>query len=358
MRREIKIREKIISESSKPFIVAEAGVNYFDIGEKNGIDALEAAKLMISQAAKAGADAIKFQTYKAGKLVVSDAPAYWDRSEEPSTSQYELFQKYDKLGEQEYRELAKYAEENNIVFMSTPFDEEAVNMLTDLVPVFKIASADITSIPFIRHIARKKKPVFLSTGASTLEEISEAVEAIKSEGNTLIVLLHCVLNYPTQYQDANLNMIKSLRSTFPDLLVGYSDHTRPDAGMLVLLSAYLLGAVVIEKHFTLDKSLPGNDHYHAMDPEDLQRIRKNLEFVSLLLSTGKRERDTESLARKHARRSLVSSVVIPKGTIITADMVTYKRPGTGIPPKFIDTIIGRKAKCDIENDKVITWEMV
>lgn len=357
MRAEIKIGDRIICESGRAFLIAEAGVNYFDIAEKNSIEALEAAKLMISQAAKAGADAIKFQTYKAGNLVTKQAPAYWDTNEEASTSQYELFKKYDAFGEREYRELAKYAGKNKIVFMSTPFDEEAVDLLDDLVSVFKISSSDITNIPFIKYIVKKKKPIFLSVGASTIEEINEAVETIRSTGNNEIVLMHCVLNYPTEYQHADLRMIESLKDAFPELLIGYSDHTRADPDMRVLSAAYLLGAVVLEKHFTLDKSLPGNDHYHAMGPENLRKARQNLEFAGLLLSPKESGTDNEAMARMYARRSLVAKVAVPKGIVITADMITCKRPGVGIAPKFIDSIIGKKTKVEIAEDSLIIWEM-
>ena len=356
MRAEIRIGDRIIGEGRPPFLIAEAGVNYFDIAKKNNMAPLEAARLMINQAAKAGADAIKFQTYKADKLVIKQSPAYWDTTEETSTSQYELFQKYDAFGEREYRELAECASQNNIVFMSTPFDEEAVDFLDEMMPVFKISSSDITNTPFLKHIAKKKRPVFLSTGASTIDEINEAVSTISNLSNNSIVLMHCVLNYPTQYEHANLRMIETLRDTFPELLIGYSDHTRADPDMLVLLSAYLLGAVVIEKHFTLNKSLPGNDHYHAMDTEDLRKAKDNLKLAQLLLKPA--ASDTESAARKYARRSVVAKAAILKGTIITADMLTCKRPGTGISPKFIDNIIRKKTKANIAADSLVTWEMV
>lgn len=347
-RRSIKIGEKVITEDSMPFIVAEAGVNHENDMEK--------AKLMIRQAADAGADAIKFQTYKAETLASRHSPAYWDTSKEPTKSQYELFKKYDKFGEDEYRELAKYARSHGIYFMSTPFDEYAVDFLYDLVPVYKIASADITNIPFLKYIARKGKPIFLSTGASTIGEIEKAVRAIREEGNENIALLHCILNYPTRYEDANLLMIKHLQNVFPQYIIGYSDHTLPDDGMLVLTTAYLLGARIIEKHFTYDKTLPGNDHYHAMDYKDLKRFIDNIKLIRMLF--GKYYKDyleSEIPARKYARRSLVAKVDIPAGTEIKREMLTAKRPGTGISPEFLDVVIGRSAKRDIKEDEILTW---
>lgn len=354
----IKIRDKLITEDSRPFVVSEAGVNYYDISKKLDIGYIEAAKLMIKEAANAGADAIKFQTYKADKLAVRNSAAYWDTDKEASKSQYELFAKYDNFGEREYAELASYAEEKNIIFMSTPFDDEAVEFLDKLVPAFKIASADITDIPLIEHIASKKKPVFLSTGAATFEEIKEAVSAIEGEGNSQIVIMHCVLNYPTQYQHANLLAIQHLRSMFHEYIIGYSDHTLPDAQMLVLVAAYLLGARVIEKHFTLDKSLPGNDHYHAMDTEDLRMVVNTLRFVEGILGNGEKDIQNELAARTYARRSIVARVDIAKGTRMTEDLVTFKRPGTGISPRFLSSVIGRTTKSEIKADEILSWEQL
>ena len=355
--KKIKLGDKLVSEGSRPFIIAEAGVNYYDIVKKENIELIEAAKLMVKEAVNAGADAIKFQTYKAEKLVSKYSPAYWDTTKESTTSQYELFKKYDKFEEKEYRELAGYAREKKIIFMSTPFDKEAVDFLDTLMPVFKISSSDITNLPFMRYIAKKQKPIFLSTGASTINEIKDAVSTIENEGVNQIVIMHCILNYPTKYEDANLGMIKYLKKVFPDYLVGYSDHTLPDSSMSVLTTAVLLGANVIEKHFTLDKSLKGNDHYHSMDPEDLRRFIDNLELLEKIIGKEIKEPlESESSARKYARRSIVAKIDIPGDTIITEDMITFKRPGTGITPKFLDKVIGKKAKRDIGKDKVIEWK--
>lgn len=352
----IRINDKEISDTSEPFIVAEAGVNHFDIAVERSISPLEAAKLMIKEATEAGADAIKFQTYKADKLVIRDSPAYWNTDNETSKTQYELFAKYDKFGDKEYIELASYARENNVIFMSTPFDEEAVDFLDELVPVFKIASADITNIALIKHIATKKKPVFLSTGAATEEEIREAVSTIENEGNRDIVLMHCVLNYPTQYQQANLLAIQYLHDIFPAYITGYSDHTIPDTRMLVLVAAYLLGAQVLEKHFTLNKALPGNDHYHAMDQRDLRTIVSNLQLVRETLGIRGKDIRSELAARAYARRSVVAKVEIPAGSKITQDMLTCKRPGTGISAQFLGEITGRSAKKTIKSDEMLSWD--
>lgn len=351
----IEIAGHILAEDTRPFIVAEAGVNYYDIAEKLSILPLKAAEKMIEEAAKSGADAIKFQTYKAEKLTIEDSPTYW----EENATQREFFKKYDKFGEGEFQKLSEYAKKRDIIFMSTPFDKESADFLDDLMPVFKIASADITNKPLLEHIARKGKPIFLSTGASTIGEIETALRNIKESGNEQVVLLHCILSYPTEYKDANLGMIEHLRKVFPHNLVGYSDHTMVDRNMIVLTIAAVLGAVVIEKHFTLDKKLPGNDHYHAMDPDNLKRFTENLLLLEKIIGEGeKKPIEKELLARKFARRSLVAKQDIPEGTIITEEMLTEKRPGTGISPVFVKFVVGRKATSDIKADTVISWNQI
>jgi N-acetylneuraminate synthase len=205
-------------------------------------------------------------------------------------------------------------------------------------------------------MAKKGKPVFLSTGAATVGEIEQAVETVRTAGNEQICLLHCVLAYPTAYADANLRMIEHLARIFPGYLLGYSDHTRPDEAMLTVTAAYLYGAKVLEKHFTLDKSLPGNDHYHAMDPSDLARLRRNIELVELTAGhQDKRPLECEAESRKQARRSIVAARDIEVGVEITAEMLTFKRPGTGITPALVGQIIGRTARRDIAADTLIDW---
>lgn len=350
----IKFDHYSINEDSKPFVIAEIGVNYYEISEKEHISLTEAAKKMIKTAADSGADAVKFQSYKAEKLASVFSPSYWDTSKEVTKSQYELFRKYDTFEEKDYCELSNFSKRNNIVFLSTPFDYEAVDFLDYLLPVFKISSSDITNIPFIRYIAQKQKPIFLSTGASTIPEINEAVRAIEDEGNNKIVLFHCILNYPTLYRDANLNMILNLKKEYPDYFIGYSDHTLPDSSMLVLTTAVLLGAKVIEKHFTLDKTLPGNDHYHAMDPHDLKVFIHNLSFIQEI--SGQMEKkplESEMPARMYARRSIVAKRDIPKDTIISEDLIEFKRPGTGVSPNLVNRVIGKKAKKMLLKDEII-----
>ena len=345
--------------NKRPFLIGEIGVNFYDIAKKENITPMDAAKLMIKEAKNAGIDAVKFQTYKAEKIASRNSPAYWDLDEEPTTSQFELFKKFDSFGSEEYRELAEYCREVGIMFLSTPFDFEAIDFLDDLMDVYKISSSDLTNIPFIKAIALKNKPIILSTGASTLKEIKEAVNAIEEVSNVDIGLMHCVLSYPTKDEDANLLMIKDIKEQFEGYDIGYSDHTKPDDKMLILTTAYLYGANIIEKHFTLDKTLTGNDHYHAMDVEDVKTFNENIELINKI--KGKKVKQPlvcESLSRKEARRSIVASKDIKKGEEITRDNITFKRPGTGISPSKVDEIIGMNANEDIAEDTLLTYEML
>ena len=333
----------------KPFIIAEAGVNHEG--------SMQIAKRLIEEACEGGADAIKFQTYKANTIASKNSPAYWDTTKEPISSQYELFCKHDKFWKKEMEELKSHCDKVGIEFLSTPFDIESAKFLNDLMDVFKISSSDITNKPFIEFICNFKKPIILSTGASFLYEIQESVGWIERAGNTL-ALLHCVLNYPTPDENANLGMILGLKRAFPDKIIGYSDHTLPK-DMQICKNAILLGATIIEKHFTHDKTLTGNDHYHAMDKNDLTKFKKDIEETFKIL--GKFEvsaLDDEKLARDNARRSLVASKDIKKGDIIKRDDLTFKRPAMGISPKFIDDIVGRRAFCNISEDDVLKWNMV
>jgi sialic acid synthase SpsE len=338
--------EKIIHD---PYIIAEAGVNH----EGN----MQLAKRLVEEAKESGANAIKFQTYKAETLASKDSPAYWDTSKEPINSQYKLFKKYDSFWKNEMQILKNYCDLVDIEFLSTPFDKESAIFLNEMMDVFKISSSDITNKPFINFLCDFNKPIILSTGASSLDEIKEAVSWIEKKGNPL-ALLHCVLNYPTRDKNANLGMILDLKTRFPDKIIGYSDHTLPGS-MKVCEIATLLGSAIIEKHFTYDKTLPGNDHYHAMDKSDLRSFKKNLKLTHEILGSFQiKAIDQEESARKNARRSLVSVGKISKGKIIEAEDLTFKRPASGISPKYIDEVVGKAAINDIDDDIVMQWNML
>lgn len=329
-----------------PYVIAEAGVNHEG--------SMELAKRLVCEAAEAGADAIKFQTYRAGTLASKNSPAYWDLTKEPTTSQYELFSRHDSFWKKEFEELKKICDDEGIAFLSTPFDTESADFLAPLMDAVKISSSDITNKPFIEYLARFKKPVLLSTGASCLYEVAEAVQWISDAGCPL-ALMHCVLNYPTADENAALGMITGLRQHFPHITVGYSDHTLP-GDMQNLVTAVLLGARILEKHFTFDKTLPGNDHYHAMDKEDLSSFLQKMQRI--LKGVGSfcvRSLPEEEPARENARRSLVAAKFIAKGTTLTMDHLTWKRPAYGISPRCIDEVLGMKARDDIAEDTVLTW---
>jgi N-acetylneuraminate synthase len=343
----------------KPYLIAEAGVNFYDTAKIRGVTPLEEAIHYVDCAKAAGIDAIKFQSYKASTIASKHSPAYWDTTKETTKSQYELFCKFDSFGEAEYRKLYEHCCEVGIDFMSTPFDYASADYLADMVDIFKISSSDLSNLPFLAHIAKKGKPIFLSVGASYLSEVELAVRTIKENGCKDIALLHCVLSYPCKNEDANLNIIPTLKNIFPDIKIGYSDHTLPDETMTILTTAYLLGAEIIEKHFTLDKTLPGNDHYHAGDPEDFSKAVHNFELVNVI--RGQSEKTVlpcEIVPRREARRSLVLTRDMKQGEIIKETDLMAKRPGTGISPSYQDIVIGRPVKMDLSEDTVLTWEVL
>lgn len=333
----------------EPFIIAEAGVNHegdFDL-----------AKRLVDEAKEGGADAIKFQTYKANKIAIRNSYAYWDLKEEPTKTQFELFKKYDTFWKKDYIRLKEYCDKVNIEFLSTPFDFESADFLNDLMGVFKISSSDLNNTPFIEKICSYNKPIVLSTGASYMEEILNSSKLITSLGNDL-ALLHCVLNYPTLDENANLSKIILLKNMFPKIPIGYSDHTLPKK-LKILEYATLLGACIIEKHFTYDKKLQGNDHYHSMDFKDLKKLKKNIKNISIIMGDSKNEvLETEKISRLNARRSIVSSKFIPKGKIIQRKDLTFKRPGTGIEPDKIEDLIGKKSKIDILKDTILNFDLI
>lgn len=344
---------------SKPYVIAEAGVNFYDTAKTRGVTQLEEAIYYVDKAKEAGIDAIKFQSYKAETIAAKNSPAYWDTTEETTQSQYELFKKFDMFGEEEYRKICEHCHEVGIDFMSTPFDYASADYLNDMIDIYKISSSDLSNLPFIRYIAKKGKPIYLSVGASYLSEVEQAVRAIKETGNNDIVLLHCVLSYPCKNEDANLNIITTLKQVFPDITIGYSDHTRPDDTMTVLSTAYLLGAEVIEKHFTLDKTLPGNDHYHAGEPDDFKKAINNFKLINTVL--GQKEKTVlpcELVPRREARRSLVLTRNMKKGEEIKETDLIPKRPGTGISPADIEIVIGRRLLEDCAEDTILTWKMI
>ena len=345
----VRLGKRVVTASGRPYVIAEIGVNH-----EGSVDL---AKRLIDLAKHGGADAAKFQSYKADTLASKYSPAYWDTSKEPIESQYQLFQKYDSFGAAEFVALADHCRETGIDFVSTPFDDAAIEFLDPLVAYFKVASADLTNVPFLRKVGAKGKPVLLSTGASTREEVHGAVEELTRAGACDVVLLHCVLNYPTECSNAHLRMIRGLQRAYPSCVIGYSDHTLPDHNMTALVAAYLLGAVVIEKHFTNDKALPGNDHYHAMDSGDLARFVTLAHGVHTLLGSAddKMPIESEENARRYARRSIVLARNVPAGHRLETEDLTCKRPGTGVSPLYWDEVLGRTVTRGLQVDELLQW---
>jgi len=345
--KQIMVNKNIIGKAYDPYIIAEVGVNHEG--------SMKLACQLIDHAAEAGAHAVKFQSYKADKLASKISPAYWDTSKEPTDSQFKLFKKYDAFEPNDYKLLAHHCKKKKIDFLSTPFDLDAVDYLEDLVPLFKIASADITNVPLLRKTARAGKPIVLSTGASSLAEIDFAVNTLKQCGCEDIVLLHCVLNYPTPIENAQLGMIKTLQRIFPECLIGYSDHVIPDKNLSSLEAALLLGAQVLEKHFTHDKTLPGNDHYHSMNQTDLMQFKKQVKKFKKMISNGNKDLSIEEAARIHARRSIHVRGNIKKGELFTENNLIPKRPGHGVSPVHWDMVLGKKATRDLHEDHLLSW---
>lgn len=342
-----KIGNYECDENNLPYIIAEIGVNH------NG--SLSKAKKLIDLAAKAGANAAKFQTYKAKNLAIKNSPAYWDKKKEKTKTQYLLFKKYDLFNKEDYIKLANYCKKKKIHFLSTPFDISSVRWLKKIVHCFKIASADITNVPLLSAIAKTKKPIILSTGASNIKEIKIAIRILKRNGTKNIALLHCILNYPTLDQNANLKMITSLKKIFSRNIIGYSDHTVPKNNLMSCIIAYIMGARIIEKHFTYNKKLKGNDHYHAMSYLDLKNLNNYLKISQLLIGKEKIKKPIKSeyLSRLYARRSIVAKKNIFKGDILSEKNLITKRPALGLSPLLWEKVIGKKAKNFIKEDEIL-----
>ena len=340
---EILIGNRIVG-AGKVLVVAEIGVNH-------GGSLSEALKL-IDAAADCGADAVKFQTFHADRLMVAshDRFAHLGSGGE---SAYQMFRRLE-LRMEDHEKLKGQADKRGVIFLSTPFDEESVDFLDQLgVPAFKVASADVTHIPLLKRIGAKGKPVLLSTGMCYLNEIAEAVWVLKSTGAKELVLLHCVSEYPASPESLNLQAIRTLSDHF-GLLVGYSDHSQD---ILYSLMAACLGASLIEKHFTLDKNAPGPDHRSSMDREDLKSLIQNLRKVEVSLGDGrKRPARAEAENRTLSRRSIVTAVDVRAHETVAPWMVAYKRPGTGIEPNQADKVIGMRARRDLPRNTILQWD--
>lgn len=345
----IDIAGRKVGAGQPCFIIAEAGVNH------NG--EIEMARRLIDVAVRAGADAVKFQTFKAERLVTPDAPKaeYQSRTTDPGETHFDMIRRLE-LPRQMHLELMDHCREQGILFLSSPFDEESADLLDDLgVAAFKIPSGEITNLPFLAHVASLGKPMIVSTGMSHLGEVEAAVRTIVAASNNDYVILHCVSNYPADPADVNLRAMHTMAAAF-GAPVGYSDHT---LGVEIPIAAVALGARVIEKHFTLDRNLPGPDHLASLEPEELAAMVRGIRTVEASLGHGRKvpaasEANTAAVARK----SLVAAQDIPPGTTLTEEMVAVKRPGTGLPPAMRPYIVGRSARTTIEAGALLRLEML
>lgn len=326
------------------YIIAEAGVNH------NG--SLELAKNLVDKAKEAGADCVKFQTFKANKIVSKNAAKadYQKKQTESPESQHEMLKKLE-LSFDDFIELNNYCKEIGIEFLSTAFDFESIDFLNQLgMQVWKIPSGEITNLPYLIKIAKLNKKVILSTGMSTMREIEDAVNILKDHGASELIILHCTTEYPTPYEDVNLNAMLTIKERF-GYEVGYSDHTM---GIEVPIAAVALGAKVIEKHFTLDRTMDGPDHKASLEPSELKTMVDAIRNIELSMGTGIKEpADSEKKNIAIARKSIVANQSIIKGDILTETNLTVKRPGEGISPMKWFEIIGTKAIRDFEEDELI-----
>lgn len=341
----MEIKEKFIYK--KCFIIAEAGVNH------NG--SVEMAKKLVDAAKEVGADAVKFQTFKTDKLVTKDAEkAQYQIKNSGEGSQYNMIKSLE-LSDDEFKEIAEYAKNKGLIFLSSPFDIESVDLLDEIgVHAFKIASGEITNFPLLEYIAKKEKPVILSTGMSTIGDVDEAINSMEKY-NDKITLMHCLTGYPAKKEDANLNAIKTLECTFKRP-VGFSDHT---LGIEISVAAVALGSCVIEKHFTIDKNLPGPDHKASLEPHEFAEMVKSIRNVEKGMGNGvKKPTDEEIKIKKLVRKSIVTKEDIPCGTVLNENLLVFKRPGTGIEPKYIKKLIGKELVEDIKKDTLIKWNQL
>jgi len=349
MAQDIRIAGKTIGPGHPCFIIAEAGSNHDrDLGQ---------AKRLIDTAVEAGADAVKFQTFTANKIAANTSHEIMKLGNEYEgvPTLYELYKGLE-LPREWQAELMEYALSKGIIFLTTPFDYDAVEQMAELdFPAYKIASFELVDLPFLNYISKKGKPVILSTGMASLGEIEEALEAVYAAGNRQAALLHCGISYPMPLGDVNLAVMDTLNTAF-QVPVGYSDHS---LGITVPIAAAARGAMVIEKHFTIDNSLKGPDHKFALNPDELKAMVKGIREAEMCVgSPVKRLAESEKIHHQRGRRSIFAATDIPRGTVITGEMLAILRPGVGLHPRYLDIVIGRKAAVDIKVNDPITWDKI
>jgi sialic acid synthase SpsE len=343
--RNVNLKDFVIGDNNPVHIIAEIGGNFTDI---NG------AIKLIDLACETGVDSVKLQTYRAETIAAKSA-VYDMPNVGSGVSQFDLFKQYE-VDLELHKEIWKYCKEKDVLIFSTPSHMEDVELLEKVdCPVYKLGSDDAINIPFLKDVAYVGKPIILSTGMCTMNEVGRSVEAVLSTGNADLILLHCITNYPAKHSSANLKCIAEMKREF-GLPVGFSDHTLDSN---CSLAAAALGANVIEKHFTFDKNADGPDHMLSADPEDMRDLVQRVRIIESALGDGvKRPSEEELITRTNNRKSLVALCDIKQGDIIEKDFVAIKRPGTGIQPQYLNEVIGRYARKDIKQESVISWDDV
>ena len=349
MRSEFPIAGRMTGTGRPCFVIAEAGVNH------NGD--LGLALDLVDVAAEAGADAVKFQTFSADRLVTATAPkaAYQIETTGADESQHAMLAKLE-LSLDDHRALMRRCDERGVTFLSTPFDEQAADMLESLgVVAYKTPSGELTNLPYLRHVARLGKPMIVSTGMATLSEVEAAVLAVREAGSDELALLHCVSSYPAEADQINLRAMATLERAFR-APVGYSDHSE---GIEIALAAVALGACVVEKHYTTDRRLPGPDHRASLEPAELATMIRSIRTVEAALGDGRKIPTAgEVSTAAAARKSLVIARDIAAGEILTDEHVVAKRPGTGLPPSYRAQLVGRTARIALREGTLLDWGML
>ncbi len=336
----------MIFEENRVFVIAEAGINHQ--GDIN------IAKKLIDVAVSSGADCVKFQKRTIEKILTKQGLNQPYENKNSFGKTYGEHKQMLELSFDEFRELKNYADSLNILFTASGWDEESVDFLDDLgVPFFKMASADLTNFPLLEHTAKKGKPMIISTGMSNMKMVTNAYN-LASKWNKNIVLMQCTSSYPAPFDELDLNVIKTFKIAFPNAIIGYSGH---ENGIVVPIIACTLGARVIEKHFTLDRTMKGGDHAASLEPDGLRKLIRDIRtYEKAVGSYGKKIQESESACMLKLRKSLVSKYKIFKGAVIIQDMLTVKGPGTGISPMDMDSVLGKKSIVDIEEDVILLQE--
>ncbi|MFC1856975.1 N-acetylneuraminate synthase [Thermodesulfobacteriota bacterium] len=344
----LRYGDRRIGPGQKCFIIAEAGVNH------NG--RLDLAIKLVDIACHAGADAVKFQTFRAERLAAPNAPKaeYQKKTTGAEESQFDMLKRLE-LPDAGYLELFAYCRQQGILFMSTPFDEESADMLAEIgMEIFKIPSGELTNLSFLDHVARIGRPIILSTGMATLSEVERAVDTVIEAGNRHLALLHCVSNYPADPANANLRAMNTMARAF-GTPVGFSDHT---SGIEVALAAIALGASIIEKHFTVDRNLPGPDHQASLEPLELTALVTGIRKIEAAMGNGEKVPAVSELGTAEvARRSLVAATDLAAGSIIQKNHIAIRRPGTGLPPVMLESLVGRRLRRPVSAGMLLTLEM-